>query len=391
MFLLDRNSTQTCVVASSESEAAILRSSISHVSADISVRVVSVHEAVHTVRPNATISFLDTLARHKRNGKHLMQSIKKLYGCIALGTLWCFATDSESFLVRPTDFRTVIELYAEKMAVFHNSRYIGGCGHSSENKILPMKCLGYHASVPQAAQDALGVQCNGSIAAIGYSNELYSWFWERQTLLDFVRYNVLFGKDILDMAREQVVVGSTQAYFLFVEEAINQFRACTNRDAYTWVDVAHIIDKMTQDNNGRPRSRLRDEVMGVSGVYPFLEVSGKYIGALTSILPMYTAQMASVFKYYHIPTYSASGTYEDFSLSRDYIELSGIHVCTSWCSEELFRGFVEGKWPVDQKQTNLKQKIGSGFTGDIKSNESGRVHPLVVKHSMTLKFTDIKV
>ena len=85
---------------------------------NVSVELISVQEAVHRVLPDADTSFLTELPRFKRNGKHLLQSIKKLYGCFALGTTWCFTTDSESFLVRPTSFQEITRRYFDKELYF---------------------------------------------------------------------------------------------------------------------------------------------------------------------------------------------------------------------------------------------------------------------------------
>jgi hypothetical protein len=161
---------------------------------------------------------------------------------------------------------------------------------------------------------------------------------------------------------------------VFIEEIINQFRACHARENYTFVDVPTFLLGVLRKSIRSPADAsrggvstslardhellIRDELLKVSGFQPFLEVAGKYINAAVREYPNYVEQMASAFKALEIPTYSASpwtpkGPTTAFQLNRRFIELSGIHVCTSWCSDQLYEGFVLGEWRSNEEYIAL--------------------------------------
>jgi hypothetical protein len=286
-----------------------------------------------------------------------MQSIKKLYGCLSLRTIWCFATDSESFLVKLTSFNDMAQQYAEKKVIVHNSQYFG---------------RGYHKTVLSSTLEALGAQCNQSMADLGYSNEVYSWLWERETLLNFIKHNVKFGKDVLGMAHDQVVHRSRESHFFFVEEAINQFRACTDRNSYTWVDVSVMLETAILNARGTMNPQLRDQALQVTGDFPFLETSGKQITRLEDLIPNYATQMGSVFRKLRLPTYSASISncfdQKAFDLNSVLINTSGVHVCTSWCSDEFFGCFVKGVCPPTPPADAGFTRIRPIVTGTVDIN-----------------------
>ena len=369
VFCEDCQTVQTLIVVSSSSEQVTFRKTIQL--RNVTFRVLTVEETIGLVTAAPTAgnwSFLEGFSLRgppffRRGAKHLLQSIKKAYGCLALKSEWCFATDSESFLLRPTSMEAMTRQYSRQRTIFHNSWYVSGCGHRSHGAtqgaaIVPCPyrsmscfatreggpCPGYHAPVSPMTRDVLGARCARSIDAIGYANEVYNWFWERRVLLRLVETGNGPLGHALAMHNRKPVTG-----FYFIEEIYNQYVACFNYTEYSFVDTPQLLADMSDPS-------IRDNLLAVGNELSFLEVSGKVMEEAVKVYPFFVLNMSAFFKANYVRTFSASpfsprsseqkmkmGSVEQLRLNKQFLKLARINMCTSFCSEVFYDYFVKSE------------------------------------------------
>lgn len=123
----------------------------------------------------------EEISGHARllTAKHVLQSIKKLYGCLALleAHAWCFATDSETLLIKCMSMRATLAAYAERRTVLHNTAYAPARFGRHAHQFGLWACASSHDRV------MLGDEPQG----YGWLLETYAWLWERRAVRAFYR------------------------------------------------------------------------------------------------------------------------------------------------------------------------------------------------------------
>ena len=85
------------------------------------VRVRSLEDLIEMQEPESVRAVLRE--RVLSNNKYLIQSVKKLLGCVEASTPWCFAVDSETRLLRPMSARSTLDNYLVHRPILYNSRW----------------------------------------------------------------------------------------------------------------------------------------------------------------------------------------------------------------------------------------------------------------------------
>ena len=75
------------------------------------------------------------------NNKFLIQSAKKLLGCVGAASAWCFAVDSEARLLRPTSLAGLLRGYLVHRPILFNSRWMDASDRSLGNVLRNWRCV----------------------------------------------------------------------------------------------------------------------------------------------------------------------------------------------------------------------------------------------------------
>jgi hypothetical protein len=347
-YCIDCNRAQIVVVVTTEQEVTDFRASVMQnaaISSAIQMQLTFIR--LDTILFGAGISFnhsdIERAISRGHVGKHLIQSMKKLYGCLHAGVDWCFATDSESRMIRRAHLAEFVNAYSRHPSTWHNSLYVPGCGHRIAGRCLPGEApLGYHAGVTVGRKFLFGSECSASIQEIGYAMEVYHWLFERRILVAFVDF-----LQAHDATLPGILWAAANGDFegkIFIEEAYYHFIACfrTHYAEYTFIDVADIV------RAGRNETDTA-AVLALTGVTSFGEVLGIYIKSVDDTDRALLLRFAHMLRFWNIPTFSAASGSDpqDVELSVEFLRKAGTIVCTSWCSDAVLDAFDLLNFPAE--------------------------------------------
>jgi hypothetical protein len=124
--------------------------------------------------------------------KHVLQSAKKLYGCLAAardGAGWCFVTDSETLLLRCVALTRLVDDYAGSdgagRAILFNPRY-------NPPTTLPESAWARRVAFQQFGMFQCPRRCDALLLGVddpglGWVMESYHWLWDTELLTLFHR------------------------------------------------------------------------------------------------------------------------------------------------------------------------------------------------------------
>jgi hypothetical protein len=126
----------------------------------VSIRVV----ALQTIAPFYFASVDETELNKHLPGRFVLQSLKKMYGCLNAGTARCWILDSESFFVRDAVFHDLVDGWFLAPYIIGNQRS-NRRGESPQR--ITVDILGLNSTPP-------------------WFLESYLWMWERPILQELV-------------------------------------------------------------------------------------------------------------------------------------------------------------------------------------------------------------
>jgi len=273
-------------------------------------------------------------------GKHLIQSMKKLYGCLYAGVEWCFVTDSESRMIRPAKLADFVAAYARHPSAWHNSLYVPGCGHRIAGRCVPGSSEfeaspGYHAGVSTGRKFLFGSECSASIQEIGYAQDVYHWLFERRILEAFVNFLQAHSLTLPGLLRATADGDFTGK--IFFEEAYYHFIACFRErySEYTFVDVADVVRAGRNESNAAA-------ILALTGATSFFEVFGVFIKSVDDVDSALLMRFARLLSFWNVPTFSATSGSDprDVEQSVAFLREAGTIVCTSWCSDAVLDAYA---------------------------------------------------
>ena len=181
---------------------------------------------------------------NKSRNKCWYQNVKKLYGCLALASGWCFVTDAEGFLVRNSPCNTVTQ-YARHRTVFisranetfsmlrdvavSSSKLLG----SGQQRTWSSKLLGLGQQRKRVA---------GPLPLFG-AMHAYSWMWPAYILREFALGAEGFSGGAVETARFGVPRPFGHA---FIEDAIYKFLSTrrTGPAGFVFVDAPTELNRL---------------------------------------------------------------------------------------------------------------------------------------------------
>ena len=148
--------------------------------------------------------------------KYWYQNVKKLYGCVALSSEWCFVANAEVYLLQHSVCH-IATSYANKRTVFMS--------RANETQ------AGMLLDVARSSQRMLAAQLGsgrggGAKASLFGAMEAYSWMWPAYLLREFALGDEGLAGRAVQIARDRVLPGSTKAASLghaFIEDTIYKF------------------------------------------------------------------------------------------------------------------------------------------------------------------------
>ena len=150
---------------------------------------VAIERSGETVSPLLRRLFGSTNRPLEAEYRNVYQSIKKLHGCLATPSPWCFCTDSETILIACMSMRGFVEQWAAHPTILYSSRYppirngsarstpaAAGGAAPERNTEGPFAC------VAEVDDMLLG---NTSRPALRWTMENDHWLYEREVLVAF--------------------------------------------------------------------------------------------------------------------------------------------------------------------------------------------------------------
>jgi hypothetical protein len=195
------------------------------------------------------------------NHKHVLQSAKKLYGCLAAHpkTRWCFVTDSETLLIRCIKLADVIEQWASRRTILHNPAFKPPLVRPSSPRAVKRLYHQYGLWLCPRRVDAM-LLGQDAPSTIGWMMESYTWFWERDVVKSFYQHlrdrnatpaqlwdRGAFGEDLRpnETGKEPFVAGFPDGVAcrtrLFIEQTLYTYIALSHASLphpYTFVSTA---------------------------------------------------------------------------------------------------------------------------------------------------------
>lgn len=203
------------IVTSASERTALLKLTKARVSARLLLSVRDVDQVVASAGETASMGPLCG-----RNAfKHVCQSVKKVYGCLASRSRWCFASDSETLLFRCFSLEQALASYLSAgPAIFYNSAF----------KPRPRPYYGGFGCVPYADKLLLGID-----PGMGWMLESYSWFWEADLLASFLSYLQTRGTTPVQLWNSGAFGNASTpdkcSTRLFIEQTFNKYIALRQR------------------------------------------------------------------------------------------------------------------------------------------------------------------
>lgn len=284
---------------------------------------------------------LRSLDRREGWGKHLLQSAKKLYGCLYVTqkSHHCLAMDSESFLIQKSSLVSITKAYMARPTIITNSFYVARHGHClpSDEKCNEQSGTRFEkADIPKATKFVLGEVCSRDSR---YHREVftsnYHWIWDRDVLNQFQDHLRSQGTTLSNLLmKPPTEIASNNR--LFIEETIYHFISCYHHrhTKYVFRDIAEILGDALKTCDGR-------RVLALSGHLNFFEDIGKYLHQINIRCPAISGAYTTFLRNNHIPTFSAaeSSDADSTESSVAFLSAAGTSICTSWCSQEIHDKF----------------------------------------------------
>lgn len=201
-YCIDASHVNFTIVTSDFAETVLFRKALKRLETMLSIRVLDVWESLRAAGEHISHARLLRLIGKPSNPeerppwpgalslrkidsfKHVLQSTKKLYGCLASKADWCFVTDSETLLIRCVRLAELVAHYIAKgRTILHNPRYNPPVYRP--DGLQANKRVWSRFGMWQCARRTNVLLLGCDRPRIGWLMESYNWMWERPLLRMF--------------------------------------------------------------------------------------------------------------------------------------------------------------------------------------------------------------